>query len=56
MFISLGIDDVIVDAIVNEQGYNTPQALSCLDKKGLEQLVNAIWKPGRMKGGTQILV
>ncbi len=53
MFISLGLADDIVDAIVDEQGYNTPHALSCLDKKGAKQLVNMICKPGRMKGGTR---
>ncbi len=53
MFVSLGLADDIVDAIVDEQGYNTPHALSCLDKKGTEQLVNVIYKPGGMKGGTQ---
>ncbi len=28
------------------------QALSCLDKKNIDQLVSAIQKPGGMKGGT----
>ncbi len=55
MFISLGLADDIVDAIVDKQGYNTPYALSCLDKKGVKQLVTAMFKPGRMKGGTQKL-
>ena len=53
MFISLGLSDEIVDAIVDEQGYNTAQALSRLDKKGVEQLVAAIRKPGGMKDGTR---
>ncbi len=52
MSISLGLADDIVDAIIDEQGYNTPHALSRLDKKDVEQLLNAILKPGRMKGGT----
>ncbi len=51
MFISLDLANDIVDAIMEEQGYNTPHALSCLDKKGIEQLVTAICKPGGMKGG-----
>ncbi len=38
MFVSLGVDNKIIDAIVDEQGYNTPHALSCLDKKGLSSL------------------
>ncbi len=53
MFLSLGLDKDIVDTIVDNQGYNSPHALSCLDKKGVEQLVTAICKPGRMKSGTQ---
>ncbi len=53
MFVSLGLADDIVDAIVDEQGYYTPHALSCLDKKSVEQLVNAINKPGGLKGGTR---
>ncbi len=52
MFLSFGLADNIVNAIVDKQGYNTPHALSRLDKKGVEQLVTAICKPGRMKGGT----
>ncbi len=55
MFPSLGLADDIVDAIVDEQDYNTPHALSRLDKKGIRQLMNAICKPGRMKGGTRNL-
>ncbi len=50
MFISLGLANDIVDAIVDERGYNTPYVLSSLDKKCIEQLVNAICKPGGMKG------
>ncbi len=42
MIVSLGLTNDIVDAIVDEQGYNTPHALICLDKKGIKQLVNAI--------------
>ncbi len=53
MFISLGLANEIVDAFVDEQGYNTPHALSHLDKKSVEQLMNAIRIPGRMKGGFQ---
>ena len=53
MFLSLGLSDEIVDAIVDEQGYNTPHALNRLDKKGVEQLVSAIRKPGGMKDGTR---
>ncbi len=45
MFISLGLADDIVDAIVDEQGYDTPHALSHLDERGVEQLVTAIRKP-----------
>ncbi len=52
MFLSLGLSDEIVDVIVDEQGYNTPHAHNCLDKKGVEQLVSAIHKPGGMKDGT----
>ncbi len=52
MFLSLGLSDKIVNAIVDEQGYNTPHALNRLDKKGVEQLVSAIRKPAGMKGGT----
>ncbi len=37
MFLSLGLAHDIVDAIVDEQGYNTPHALSRLDKKGIKQ-------------------
>ncbi len=51
MFISLGLANDIVDAIVDEQVYNTPNAFSCLDKKGIKQLVNVIRKADRMKGG-----
>ncbi len=42
MFMSLVLANDIVDAIVDEQGCNTPHALSHLDKKGVKQLVNAI--------------
>ncbi len=52
IFLSLGLDNDIVDAIVDEQSYNTPHALSHLDKKGVKQLVTAICKPGKTKGGT----
>ncbi len=52
MFLSLGLSNKIVDAIVDEQGYNTPHALNHLDKKEVEQLVSAIRKPGGMKDGT----
>ncbi len=52
MFLSLGLADDIIDAIVDELGYSAPHALSHLDKKGVEQLMNAIRKPGKMKGGT----
>ncbi len=52
MYLSLGLSEEIVDAIVNEQGYNTPHALNRLDKKGVEQLVSAIPKSGGMKDGT----
>ncbi len=52
MIVSLGLADDIVDAIVDEQGYNTPHAFSRLDKKGIEQLVSAIRKPCGMKRGT----
>ncbi len=38
MFVSLGLADDIVNAIVDEQGYDTPHALSCLDKKGMNSL------------------
>ncbi len=55
MFLSLGLANDIVDAIVDEQGYDTPRTLSCLDKKGVKQLMNSIHKPGKMKGGTGIL-
>ncbi len=52
MFISLGLSNEIVNAIIDEQGYNTPHAQNCLDKKGFKQLVLAICKPGGMKDGT----
>ncbi len=52
MFISVGLNDNIIDTIVDEQGYNTPHALSCLDKKSVDQLVSAIHKSGGMKDGT----
>ncbi len=52
MFLSLGLSDEIVDAIVDEQGYNTSHALNRLDKKGVEQLTSAICQPGGMKDGT----
>ncbi len=52
MFVSLGLADDIIDATVDEQGYDTPHAFSCLDKKGIKQLMNTICKPGGMKGGT----
>ncbi len=52
MFLSLGLSKEIVDAIVDEQGFNTPQALNRLDEKGVKQLVSAICKPGGMKDGT----
>ncbi len=50
MFISLGLSNDIVDAVMDKQGYNTPHALSCLDKKGVEM---AICNLGWMKSGTQ---
>ncbi len=50
IFISLGIDNAITDAIVDEQGYNNLRDLSCLEKNDIEQLVSAIWKPRRIKG------
>ncbi len=43
----------IVNSIVDDQGYNNPQSLSCLDKKGIEQLQSVIHKSGGMKSGTQ---
>ncbi len=52
MFLSLGLSNQIVNAIVDEQCYNTPQALNCLDKKGVKQFVLVIGKPGGMKDGT----
>ncbi len=52
MFLSLGLSNEIVDAIMDEQGYNTPHALNHIDKKGVKQLVSAIRKPGGMKDGT----
>ncbi len=52
MFLSLGLSDEIVNAIVDEQGYNTPDALNRLHKKGVKQLVSTIRKPGGMKDGT----
>ncbi len=52
MFISLGLNDNIVDAIVDEQGYNTSHTLSCLGKKGVEQLVSSICKPAGMEDET----
>ncbi len=55
MFLSLGLSDEIVDAIVDEQGYNTPHALNRVDKKGVKQLISAICKPGGMKDGTRNL-
>ncbi len=55
MFVSLGLADDIINAIVDKQGYNTPHALSRLDKKGIEQLMNVIRKPGGMKDGTRNL-
>ncbi len=55
MFLSLGLSDEIVDAIMDEQGYNTPHALNCFDKKGEEQLISVILKPGGMKDGTHNL-
>ncbi len=51
--LSLGLADDIVDAIVNEQSYDIPHALSCLGKKGIEMLMSVIHKPGGMKSGTQ---
>ncbi len=36
MFLSLGLSDEIVNAIVDEQGYNTPHALTLINKKGVE--------------------
>ncbi len=39
IFISLGLANNIVDAIVDKQDYHTLQALSCLDKEGIEMLV-----------------
>ncbi len=53
MFISLGLSNEIVDAIMDEQGYNTPHALNRLDKKGVKQLESAICKPGGMKDDTR---
>ncbi len=53
IFLSLGLSDKIVNAIVDEQGYNTPHTLNGLDKKGVKQLVSAIRKPGGMKDSTR---
>ncbi len=50
-----GIEQQIVDTIIDEQGYNSPHALSHLDQKGIMQLVSAIHKPGGMKEGTHKL-
>ncbi len=52
MFLALGLKNEIVDAIIDEQVYNTSHALSCLDWKCVEQLVSAICKPCGMKDGT----
>ncbi len=54
MFISLGLADDIVDTIMDKQGYNTPHALSCLDKMGVEMLVSAICKPGEIMSSNSI--
>ena len=53
MFISLGLANKIVNAIVDAQGFDNPQALSILDEEGVEQLVSAIYKPRGMKRCTQ---
>ncbi len=42
VFISLGLANKIIDAIVNEQGYSTPLKFSCLGKKVIKMLVSAI--------------
>ncbi len=52
MFISLDVANKIVDAVMDEQGYDTPHALSCLDKRGIEQLDSSIQKPGGLKNVT----
>ncbi len=55
MFISLGLNDKIVNATVDEQGYNISQPLSCLDQTCIEELVSANCKTGGMKDGTSNL-
>ncbi len=47
MFLTMCIANNIIDAIMDEQGYYNPQALSHLDKKWVKQLVSAIHMPGR---------
>ncbi len=49
---SFGLSNKIVDAIVDEQAYNTAHAINRLDKKGVEQLISTICKPGGMKDRT----
>ncbi len=39
MFLWLEIANKIVNTIVDEQGYNTPEAMSCLDQKEVDQRV-----------------
>ncbi len=52
MFLTLGLANEIVDAIVDEQGYNNPQALRCLDRNGVENIMSAIHKPRGLNSGT----
>ncbi len=46
MFISLGLANDMINANIDEQGYNTPHALSCLNKEGIEMMVSTICMPG----------
>ncbi len=53
-FLFLGLANNTFNAIPNEQGYNTirSQVLSCLDWKGIDQLLSTICNPGGMKDGS----
>ncbi len=51
MFTKLGVPQSVVHAIVHEQQYDDPGALSCLMAKKVEQLVATICRPGGMKDG-----
>jgi len=53
MFKRMDIPEPVIKAIMEDQGYGDPMDLCRLDRKGVDQLVEAIRRPGGMKGASK---